>query len=247
MLLLTDHRRDAVGTEPGERLLGVLEHVRPLRRRGRRHRGRQVDQPARVDGEAAHDLERRRGVLLAHGDGAGEPRLDDALAGDVLDVEQEGGPLLFLGREERLDRLVVHALRGDGHELALGPAQGGEPAAERAAGVDVDRVVQPLGLGDRRVAVDDRRRAAVVGGPLAAHGQPELVRLAGGLAEEREVAHATGGPALVALLHPAVRDDEPTVVEHDVAHEAFEEVARGRAELVGLAGELVERSRRGRA
>ena len=97
-----------------------------------------------------------------------------------------------------LARLGVRRARaGTDDELALGVAQRGQPAAEDAAGVDVDRVVQPLGLGDRRVAVDDRRRAAVLGRPVVADRQAELVGLAGRLAVQREVAHRarSRGPA----------------------------------------------------
>ena len=64
-----------------------------------------------------------------------------------------------LGGQERPRGRVVLARRGHGDQLALRPAQRGQPAAEHAAGVDVDRVVEPLGLGDRRVAVDDGRAA----------------------------------------------------------------------------------------
>ena len=63
-----------------------------------RHRRRQVDQPSRVDREAAHHLERRGRVLLADRDGAGQARLDDALARDVVDVEQKRRAVLFARR-----------------------------------------------------------------------------------------------------------------------------------------------------
>ena len=53
-----------------ERLVRVLEQVLAARRRGGRHRRRQVEQPARVQREAAHHLEGAGGVLLAHRDAA---------------------------------------------------------------------------------------------------------------------------------------------------------------------------------
>ena len=97
VLLLADHPADTGAAELGERLVGVLEQVGPLRGRRRRHRRRQVDQPARVDREAAHHLQRRGRVLLADADGARQPGLDDPLAGDVGDVEEEGRALAVGG------------------------------------------------------------------------------------------------------------------------------------------------------
>ena len=104
------------------------------------------------------------------------------------------------------------------------------------------------GSGDRRVAVDDRRLAAVVGRPVVAHRQAELVGLAGRLAVQREVAHApaTRGPGSPAFM-PGVRDDEPAVVEHEVADEAVEEVARLLAQLAAARGRAARASRRARA
>jgi hypothetical protein len=225
----------------------MLEQIGTLGGRGRRHRRRQVDEPPRIGGEAAHDLERRGGVLLADRHGAGQARLDDPLAGDVVDVEDEGRPAVVgarcrvLGRQERLGGLVVGAARRNRDELALGPAQRREAAAEDAPRVDVDRVVDPLGLGDGGMAVDDGRLAAVVRGPLQADGETELVGLPRRLAEEREVADPSGGAPLVGRLHARVRHDEVAVVEHDVADELVEEVAHGLSERLGLALELLER------
>jgi hypothetical protein len=91
------------------------------------------------------------------------------------------------------------------------------------------------------VAVDDGRLAPVVGRPLQAHGKPELVGLPRCLAEQREVADAPGRATLIGLLHPGVRDDELSVVEHDVADELVEEVAGLIAKLVRLAFELLQR------
>ena len=76
------------------------------------------------------------------------------------------------------------------------------------------------GFGDGRVAVDDRRPAAVVLGPRVAHRQAELVGLAGGVAVQRERAHPARGAAVVRLLEPGVRDDQPAAVQHVVADQA---------------------------
>ena len=72
----------------GEGLARVLEVLSFRGGVGRGHGRRQVEEPARVDGEAAHHLESGRGVLLADGDAAVQSRADDALAEHVADVEQ---------------------------------------------------------------------------------------------------------------------------------------------------------------
>ena len=64
VLLLAYDRVHAVGAVGVEGLVGVLEQAWPGRRRDRAHRRRQVQQPARVDGEPAHHLERGGRVLL---------------------------------------------------------------------------------------------------------------------------------------------------------------------------------------
>ena len=124
--------------------------------------------------------------------------------------------------EERTGRLVVGLRRGDRHELALRVSQRGQLAAEDAAGVDVGRVVQPLGLGDRGMAVDDHGLAAIVGRPVQADRQPELVGLAGRVAVQGELAHGARAAALHLGLEPGMGDDELAVVEHVVADEAVE-------------------------
>jgi hypothetical protein len=80
----------------GERLGRVLEHVVPGRGGGRRHRRRQVDEPARVDRAPAHDLQGARGVLLT--------RAADPLARDVVQVELRPSDR---SRDQRAHRLVV--------------------------------------------------------------------------------------------------------------------------------------------
>src|SRR5439155_7667207 len=95
---------------------------------------------------------------------ASQTRGDDALAEDVLDVEelvltllrgQAFGKLLL--RDERLGRLGVDRVRRHAHELLLRIPQCGQPSTEDAPGVDVDRSIQPLRLGNGRVSVEDRK------------------------------------------------------------------------------------------
>ena len=87
VLLLADHMVDAVGPEGVEGLLRMFEQVRPGRGGDRAHRRGQVEQPARVDREPAHQLQRGGRVLLPHPDARVVFRLNDACAGHVGDVE----------------------------------------------------------------------------------------------------------------------------------------------------------------
>ena len=90
VLLLAHHLVDAVGPEGVERLVRVLEQVRAGRGGDRAHGRRQVEQPARVDREPAHHLQRGGRVLLADPDPPLVARLDDPASGDVGDVEDVG-------------------------------------------------------------------------------------------------------------------------------------------------------------
>ena len=251
VLLLADDLRDTLAAVVGERLGGMLQQARLAAGLAGRHGGRQVDQPLRVGGEPAHHLQGRRGVLLADRDVAPQPGRDDPLAEHVLGVEhlvvgllgRERRGLLILG-QERPGRLAVGPGGRDRDELLLRVAQGRELAAEDAAGVDVDRAVEPLRLGDRRVAVDDHRLAPVFRRPVVADGQAELVGLAGGLAVEGEVADLARAPALHLLLHPGVGDDQLAVVEDVVADQPVEELGQFLAERLPNIVRAGRRSRR---
>ena len=88
-------------------------------------------------------------------------------------------------------------------------------ATEDAAGIDVDGVVEPERLGHRRVSVDDESLAAIVRRPVVADRQAELIRLAGGLAVEGELANRARAATLHLLLQAGVGDDQLPVVEDD--------------------------------
>ncbi len=261
VLLLADDALDAVAAVRGEGLGRVLEHPRHLGGGRRGHRRREVDQPARVGGEAAHHLEGGSGVLLTDRHRAAEAGRHDALAEHVAHVELArlppaavrvaavrvgAGPRSGSGSRagsdrERPRRLVVHAMRWDRHELALRPAQRRQPPAVDATRVDADRLVQPDRLGNRRVPVDDGRLAAVVLRPRVAHRQPVLVGLAGRVAVEGEGAHRSRGAPLHVGAKPRMGDDEAPVVEDVVADEAVDERRDAGGELGRLGGELRQR------
>ncbi len=122
---------------------------------------------------------------------------------DLLSRQLRG---LLVGGDEGSCRFAVGVRRGHGHEFLLRVAQGRELAAEDAAGVDVDRAVEPIRFRNRRVAVNDHRRAPVFGSPVVTHRQAELVGLAAGLAVQGKVANLAGAASLHLGLHPGVRD-----------------------------------------
>ena len=106
--LLADDACDAVVAEVGERFRRVLEKSRPARRFAGRHRRREVNQPFRIGGEAAHHLQRRRRVLLANCHAVVQPGGDEALASHVGEVQHV--VMLLLGGEGRLGRLADQAV-----------------------------------------------------------------------------------------------------------------------------------------
>src|SRR5207249_9997008 len=84
VLLLAEHVRDAFVAVVRERFRRMLEQAGFLAGLRGRDGGRQVDEPFRVDGEAADHLERGYRVFLADGDATREPGRDQALAEHVL-------------------------------------------------------------------------------------------------------------------------------------------------------------------
>ena len=82
--------------------------------------------------------------------------------------------------------------------------------------------------------------AAVLGGPVEAHGEAELVELTGGLAVEREVAHAAGAAAVHLLFEAGMRHDETTAIQHVVADERVQEGGDAVPELGRLGFKLGE-------
>ena len=243
MLFLDDDRCHALGPVIGERLLGAFEPALHRARLRRRHRGRQVDQPARINRVPAHHLQRRRRVRLGHHDDAQVARLDRLAAEHVGDVELARMRLAGRGRRnaQRADRLVIGGARWHIDQLHLRIAERGQLAAEHAAGVDAQRAVDPVGVHLRRMAIDHLSGALVVRGPVVAHRQTECVDLAAGLAIHGERAHSTRGTALHLFLQPGMRDDELAAVEDIMADERVEPPAHLPGELARLLGQLRDR------
>ncbi len=199
--------------------------------RGRGHGRREVGQEPGVDGEAAHDFERRRRVLLPHGDAAHVAGLHDAAALDVGQVERPALPAPGGFGGQRLHRLVPDPLGRYVDDLALRPAQRCHLPAEDGPGVQAEGVVHPGRGGHGRVAVDHRGTAAVLLGPRIAHGQAELVGLTGRVPVQRVRTDSPRGAPVVLLGEPRVTDDQLALVQDVVADQSVDELRDLLAEL----------------
>ncbi len=91
--------------------------------------------------------------------------------------------------------------------------------------------------------VDDGGASAIVVGPGVAHGQTELVGLAGRVSVEGERADSARSAAVHGFGEAGVGDDECSAVEHRVAHESVEPSFDLGAELGWLRVELGDRFR----
>ena len=228
MFLFADHLAHPGVAIVGKGFGGMFEQTGLLGRLRWRHRWRQVDQPFGIGGKAAHDLQRRRAILLADGDRVVQPSADDALAQQVAEVKQiimlllgaQGG--LRRRRQEGACRLGISVSGGDGDQFPLWIAQHSEPPTKDTAGVDVDRAVEPFGFGHRRMPIDDHCLAAVFGCPVIAHGQPKLVGLAGCLAIEGKVTHLARTAPLHRLFHAGMGHHQFALIQHIVAHQPVE-------------------------
>src|SRR5690348_2681210 len=175
-----------------------------------------------------------------------KPRGDEAFSDDVFEIEQVVVALLSSQngqgrlRNERLRRLVVRASGRNGNQFFFRITERRKFSAEDATGVDVNSAIQPFGLGDRGMAVDDGGLAAVVSGPVVTDGETKLVDFARGFPEEREIAHG-GGPATLHLfLHAGVGDNEAASIENVVADERVKKPDDLLAKFRRLLFELLE-------
>src|SRR6202020_1254090 len=96
------------------------------------------------------------------------------------------------GSEKRLRRLVIGRPGRNTDNFALRIAECRKLAAENAASVDVDGVVEPERLGYRRMAVNHEGFAAIVLRPVVTHWQTKFVCLTCRLTVERELAYLAG-------------------------------------------------------
>ncbi len=241
VLLFADQRLHALRRIVSKGFLGPLQPSVHRAGLGRRHGRRQMDQPARIDRVTAHHLQRRRPIILAHGDEAVIARLYHLLAEHIGNVELMRLALARIGRLERADRLIIGTHCRHFDQIELGIAERRQLAAEHAAGVDADRPVDPIRVEHRRVAIDHLGAALVIRCPVPAHRQTELVNLAGSLAIHGEAAHRARSAALHLLLKAGMRDDELAFVEHIVADQPIEPPAHFIRELGWFLCELLDR------
>ena len=99
MFLLAYDLRHSLVTVIGEGFSGVFQESGFLRRFGRGHRGREINQPFGIGRKPAHDLQRGYGILLADRDVVVQAGRNDPLAQDILHVEQI--VVLLLGTQRR--------------------------------------------------------------------------------------------------------------------------------------------------
>lgn len=175
-----------------------------------------------------------------------EPGLQDALARKIRQIEQFVGLLL---RGQRLDRrrlqrsqrLVIDPERRHRNQFPLRVAQGGQLAAEHAASIQADGVVEPLGAGHRRMAVGDDGPAAIVRRPVVAHWQAVLIGFAGGLAVQGEFPHRAGAAPVHLLAQPGVSHHQPAAVEHVMTDQPVQKPQRLAAEGIRFPAQLLQR------
>src|SRR5207249_9407619 len=87
VFLFADDAVDALAVVVIERFVWVLEQAWPPRRLWRRHRRREVYDPSRVRGKAAHHLECGDRVLLADRDIPVKPSRYVSFSEDVFDIK----------------------------------------------------------------------------------------------------------------------------------------------------------------
>ena len=104
------------------------------------HRGRQIDEPLWIYCKSAHHLQGCDRILFSNRDVAVQPRVNDPLADDILDVEQVIQLLLcsqrwchFLLGQERLGRLVIGSESRNRHQFTFGITKGSQFSAEHAS------------------------------------------------------------------------------------------------------------------
>ena len=246
MFFFADDRVRSLPSVVVQRLFGMFQQVRLAGRFARRHRRRQIVDPLWMHRESAHHLQRGERSVLGQGHGPAPIGLDAPLAQDILDIEHV--VVLVLRRETRWffrrkwpDRFVVATHGRHLDQFLFRVAQRREIAAKDTAGIDAYRVVQPLGFRYGRVAVDDHGIAAVLRGPVVAHGKSVLVGFARGFAIQRERAHGARAPSLEGFLHARVGNDQPSPIEDIVADQSGDEGLHPVNERFALAFELLDR------
>src|SRR5215831_18754226 len=124
------------------------------------------------------------------------------------------------------------------YEFTFGVAQCSQFATEHTPGIYVDRAVQPFGLCNGRMPVNDHGCAAIFGSPVVTHGESIIVRLSRCLAVKSKIAYLARSTPLHFLLHARVCDHKLAVVEHVVADHVVEKLDDSLLELGAFFVEL---------
>ncbi len=93
------------------------------------------------------------------------------------------------------------------------------------------------------MAVDQRRGAAIIPGPVVAHGQAEFVGLSRRFPEHAEAADALRAASDIVFLQASVRHGQLAAVEDVMADQAFEELDDVAFEFAAFQRHLFERFR----
>src|SRR6266480_2639792 len=108
-----------------------------------------------------------------------------AISGVALSVAA-----LFLTEQERLGRLVIGSQSRNRNQFTFRITKGSQFSAKHAPCIYIDRAVQPFRLGNRRMPINHHRLATILSRrPVVTHWESVFVRLPGGLAIERKIAH----------------------------------------------------------
>ena len=133
-------------------------------------------------------------------------------------------------RKKRFLRLGISLPGRNGYQFPLRVAQRSQLSPEDAAGINIDRTVQPFRFRHRRVAIDHHGRAAIFRRPIISHWQAKFIGFAGRFAEQRKIAHRPGTTALHGLLHARVGNHQLAVVQDVVADQLVDEFRGDAAE-----------------
>ncbi len=148
--------------------------------------------------------------------------------------------------QERSNRIAVGPLGANRDKLVLWIAQSCKLAAEDAPCIDIDCVIQPLGLWDWGMPIDHHSLASIIQRPVVPDGKTELVGLARRFPVKGEIADLGRPPALHVFFHPGMGNDELAVVQNVMTDESIEEPNdRFRASGSRFLGKRVELVQRG--
>jgi len=97
-------------------------------------------------------------------------------------------------RRHCIDMMGLH-----GHDFHFRVPESGQTVTENASRIDIESPVDPDGIGDRRVSIDDVGSSPILACPIHPNRQSSLVDLTGGDTEKCNSPNGRGIPALIFL------------------------------------------------